>query len=500
MDVQKLLRKQIAETVLDAYKKEWSVLIYDETTAPILKPIFTKSDFLSHNIISSSLIDVERDEWDFPAIYFVSATKKISGVINGEFQAKKYTAMRVLSITDPVGLDPMIKATRVHLSIRALEERLFVCAPSELVCIAHAMREKPSVNYLPSMQREAEELAGAIARSADAAQSASSSDSMYSHSNSSGPLLSAPEVAILLVDRGTDVYTPLMHFFTFKSVLAEMGEAEESDCLYNEIRYRHLAEINECLQCHINRLNQNKRLLDKKKVDTLALSKMVVEAPANIEIKDAIVKYSELLNKAIKRLERDKDLVEAEQILATDHDSSGKKVKKRCDYFFDILRTSRYSQEDRRRLLFLMKASGITFTSSEQQQLEVYGFKTAEIMAEFDCSRHIRRSEPDTYKYDVSRYEPILHDLIADYAAHKPVFQRIGAAREGHSSLRKLGMLSSEKKATKGTIVAYIKGGITTEESRLAYSLGEALGIEILVGSNKTLTPGEFIEDLLASK
>lgn len=55
-------------------------------------------------------------------------------------------------------------------------------------------------------------------------------------------------------------------------------------------------------------------------------------------------------------------------------------------------------------------------------------------------------------------------------------------------------MLSVKKKGiNRRKVVVYIRNGLTVEECRLAYDLSEALGIELIIGSDKLLKPNEIV-------
>lgn len=489
MELRGMLRNKIVDEVLGAYHGNWAMLVYDSPVAHIIQPLFTKSDFLSYGVMISGNIEEERETWDFPVVYFLNATDENVAIINKEFKEKKYSAFCVCTLVEPCGLDPLIKARVVVLNMQVLEERVFLCPPDDLISISHVLGASFSINYLPSMQ----EVASALEEKCKASEGSGSPG----HSDDSSPGTS--NAFMLLIDREVDLFTPLLHFFTFKSALIEMGEKDFNDVLFPELRYKHLANVSDALQHNINKLNRNAQALNKEKIDTASLSRLVVDAPKNIEIKEAVQKYTNLLNEAIKKLEYLKDLVEAEQIVATDFDKKGKRARKNLDYFFDILESSKFSFEDRLRLLFLIKAKGVKLTKTEQSILENCGFQKKHIEAQIDTGSQIRRVNQERYVYDVSRYEPILTDLVTGFLGNKPIFQRLGAAPTGVDSLRKSSMLTVGERAPKRIIVAYIRGGLTDEECRIAYTLSESLGIELFVGSDRMMTPMAFIEGFMAA-
>lgn len=483
MNLENLLKQKIVDDVLSIYPSSWTVLVYDASVAMIIRRLFSRTDLLSYNIMYCNHIEEERQEWDFPVIYFLSCSKENSRVINSEFAAHKYSSFQVCSLTQPEGLDEIIKAKVVLLNIMAIEERIFNCMPENLTSLSNVLNVNFRVNYMPATKELAESVKKACA-----------------HEKRSD----ARDASLLIVNRAVDLFSPLMHFFTFKSALAETngGKFEEGfgDPVFPELRYKHLAEVSGVLQFHVNRLNRNVADLNKKKVDTTSLGKMVIDAPKNIEVKEAVQKYSNHLKGCLKRLEDLKPLVEAEQLLATDFDSNGRRTKKTLDYFLKIIGSTRFEKTDKLRLLYLLKARNISFTQAETKILRNIGFLAEDIDATFETGMSIKRESAPEFTYDMSRYEPILSDLVRGYVGGKAVFQSIGAAPVEVNSLRKTFMISSQKKSVKRIVVAYVTGGLSVEECRIAYSLSEQLGIELFCGSETMITPGEFIETLKKAK
>lgn len=476
MDLRRILREKIRQEVFQVIDSEWITLVYDAEAAAIIHPIFTRSDLLQYNIMLSLDIGEEREAWEYPAIYFVSCDSQVSSIINSEFSAKKYSAFFVCSLVQPEGLDPMIKYKVVHTNIRAIEERIFTCAPDQLRGLCGLVGTGICVNYLPNEQRLA----------SDIAEEAASQDR------------AGEATTLILVNRKCDVFTPLLHFFTFKSVLAELKkDVSADDMLWPDLRYRHLAEIGAFLQGQANRLSRNVESLNStKKVDMSALSQLAVEAPKNNKIKEEIMKYSEYLKEALKSLQDGSDLIEAEQILATDRDASNRPAKKGMDYFFNLLGSAKLSRLDKKRLLYLMKAKGLTVTRTEAEILRGNGLDAEDIEANVHRADHIAL-EQEEYKYDMSRYEPAIAGLLRRHAEKKAVFQRIGSESTGAVSLRKSAMITtSQRKTARRVWVLYMRGGLTVEETRIAYLLSNELGVELLVGADKIITPSEFIQQL----
>lgn len=507
IDLREHLRRRVVAEVFNVYNDGWCNLVYDTPAAEIMHGIFTRSDFLGHNIMASNHIEEERDEMDFPVIYFVSANKKICNIINKENASNKYSKTYVCTLSEPDGLDSIIRGKVVNINVQVLEERVFKCKPEYLHNMSSILDSRIYISYTMSDIRAiAEQLSSKINNSNNNMNnSINSSSNNNTNNNISTSTVNSNSVttSLLLVSRMNDVFTPLLHFFTFKSFIAELDEeVDHNDILFPKLRYKHMAEISSILQSEVKKLNRNVELLNNGNVDITQLSKMTLEAPRNMEMKEAINKYSVLLNTGLKRLEYLKNIVEAEQILATLCDRTGKKIKLSLDYFFELLGSTKFSMPEKRRLLYLIKARDIPFTNTERGILNNFGFSVADINTNISTTHHIRQDITVKYKYDISRYRPLMAYLVEVFnSKSRTMFKTIGPVNNTTvhapaSSLRCSAMISSNKDNNRPVILLYFVGGITIEECGLAYLLSEQLNIEVICGSDKIINAEEFIKDI----
>ena len=493
MNIKEILRKKIIKEVLTLYKADWSVLVYDKTAGEIMIDLFTKSELNDYSISEAFLINANKPEWDFPAVYFILGTKANYDQINEEFDNKtfsKYTVIILDLIDDYNGyLNEIIKTTVLSCNLNVLEERIFTCEYKNVIKslefvldTTFTIYKMPCIKQLPPFT--------------ETGKNDNPSD-------------------FLILERSFDLFTPLIHFFTFKSILSEIYPDTDLDDhykLYKEIRYRHMAEIHKILQYNINKLNKNMEQLDKK-LSTTELSKMVLDAPDNIKMKESIEKYSNYLRDAFTRLEYlqetlsdDKNfncLIEAELILATGN-KEGNRVSIDLSLLFDLLASTQLQRPDKLRLLYLIKFRGLGLTVTERSILKQSGFSSEDIDCKLDLSNKYKRAMEKEYKYEISRFEPFLTDIIndammGDFKSFLIKANNLDFSKKAEEvfSLRKTKMLTIKKKSVnRRKIVIYIKNGMTVEECRLAYDLSEALGIELFLGSDKMLKPTEILETI----
>lgn len=476
MDLKKLYKQTITKHVLSCFGDAWCVLVCDTVTTTIINAIFTKSDLIDYSITAVLSLGAERPDWELPAIYFVDCTKEIAKAINSDFSSKKYTAFEVFSLYEPVGLNRGIKVQVVQLDIRVMEERIFQCRKENLAGLAKILDVRFQVNYLNQMEQVAKGIWDSLEET---------DGSGLAH--------------LLVMDRTMDLLTPLMYFFTFRSIIDELGTGKHNDDYFKKVRNLHMGEVGKQLQFTVMKLQESINKLDKEHVGVDTLGKMVLEAPKNIELKANVEKYSALLEKCFQKVDEMKEIIEAEQTLATGRDKDGRRVTISLDAFLDSISSPYLSRDDKAGLLFLLKAKGVNFTINESGLLLARGLSDEDIKLQLLRTNMIERTEPRPYKYPISRYEPMIVDIVEKFVARPNEFRTYGTAGATSKSLRRSTMMHSEKQPRK-LIVVYIENGLAVEEMAVAYNLSEALGVELLFGSDKVLKRSEFVEEYRKNK
>lgn len=477
MDLKKLHKQKIIDEILKSFDGTWTVLIYDSITANIINSLFKKSDLLDYGITAMFSIVDERPTWDIPAIYFVNCTREISKQINEEKNEKKYSALKVFTLSEPQGLDKLIKYKLVHTEINIVEERIFKCEWKNILSLSSILNSKLNVACVECTADLGQKMVDILKKQEE-----------YEN-----------EATILVLDRTVDLFSPLMFFFSFRTILSEISTVECKDDYYKEIKNKHLGEISEYLQSSVLRIQERLQRLGNKNVGFAELDKLVLEAPKNIELKKNIEKYSDYLKLCFKKLETVKELVDAQQNLVLEKDEKGEKLCISLDTFFNHLISPSLCMDDRVALLFLLKVKGILFTDTEANLLKANGFADNDIKVTFNRRNQVLRTKERLYKYNISRYEPILADIIESFSKGQGNFKKLSEQKPKVSSLRKSTMICSEKQPRR-IICVYVKNGLCIEELRLAYTLSESLGIEVMLGSDKILTKRLFVEEYRKNK
>jgi len=479
MDLRKLYKQKIIDDILNCYEKAWSVLIHDNFGSEVLNQVFKKSDLLEFGVTGIFSIGDENEQWEIPAIYFVNCTKEIAKKINEDHKDKRYPIIQVFSLCEPVGLNPLIKCTVLKLEVRILEERIFRCDEKNLQCIANLLGGKFIISFIDISKNLAQQI---------------NETCKYEFPDELN------SVFLLVLERSMDLYTPLMNFLTFRSVICEIGKVDTSDQYYKDIRDMHLSEVGDYLKCSAKILSENLKKLKKDNVDVETLSSMVLETPKNIETKKNVEKYAGYLTKCLNYIDTMKDHILLQQSIILGEDQDGNKQQINLDSFLSQLVSPVLTLEDKQGLMLLLKAKGIIFTESEKNILENNGFSRDDLEIRLITKNQIIRQETRTKPKDAfSRYTPIIKDVVESFATRKVTFQTLNIADIQVDSLRRSTMLSSNKPPRK-VIVVYVKNGLSIEETSLAYKLSKDLGVEFLFGSDKVLTRKNFGEEFRKNK
>ncbi|KAM0671562.1 Sec1-like intracellular trafficking protein [Ordospora colligata] len=485
MDLPEILKKKIIDDVFRSHHDaEWSLLIYDSHAAAIMKNIFVKSEFINHSIVISQRIEEQRTPVDFPVIYFVRGEEDIANVINKDFESKMYSSFVVYTLERCEWLNPLIKTKIVDIDFVAVEQRVFRCTPDQLYSVGKTLNSMFNVSYSGYVCK----------KSAEIFDEASQNDSRRGE--------------MIILDRSVDLFSPFMHFFTFRTLLEDL-EVEEVDVfsqeymrdrIWESVRGVHLGEVNETLRHHAHLLSKIAQKLDTK-VDSKELMKMVLDAPAASKTKESLSKLIRMAQKCYNKFDYLSKFVGIEQQLSTGYESDGTKWKMKVDEVFKYLCNRRIEKPDRVRILILLKANGYRLQENEKEMLKHAGFTSKEIELEFKNQElFVPLKEKIDHRYEVSRYEPVLSNVLRSFIEKKQGHVDITClthSRAHLKSLRKSYLLSVKKDVLhKKVYCVYIIGGMTFEEIRVVYELSEILGVEIIIGSDKIIVPRSYTEDL----